>query len=267
MPLATLSSTTLAYEIAGDGPPLVWCHGLGSCRDGDRHYLDALTAHFTVLSYDARGHGVSAPVRDEALFTYPHLSSDLIELLAFVGWERALLAGSSMGAGTIIRVAMQKPLIPTGVFMIRPGSGGGPAPPRLQALFRFGAAALRSGGLEAAIEFLMTIPEARETIQNDPERVEGMRRDWERHDPESIAAALEGIPSSSPLSDDVNVADIVAPVLVVPGNDPIHATEYGLAVAELIPTASALPPFNAATREEETRMLVDALLRFSKEIF
>ena len=119
---AELSDVTLAYEIGGDGPRIVWCHGLGSCREGDRDVIDALADGFTVLSYDARGHGESPPVTDEARFTYPLLSKDLREMLDHVGWDRTAMAGASMGAATQIRVAMEQPERVTSLVMARPGT-------------------------------------------------------------------------------------------------------------------------------------------------
>lgn len=263
--IATLSRATIAYEIAGSGPPLVWCHGLASCREGDRDIIDAFTEHFTVLAYDARGHGRSAPVRDEAGFTYPQMSRDLRELLDHVGWQKAILTGASMGAATAVRVAMEQPARAGALVMVRPGSDGGPAPQHLQMLFRLGASAIRSGGLDAAVEFLMTIPEARAAIEKDPKRLQQLREDWGRHDPLSIAAALEGIPASPPLSGEVDPAAIVAPSLVIPGNDPIHSIEAGRAVAALIPGATAVEPLDAVSREDETKGMLEIVLAFLRE--
>ncbi|MHB8513271.1 MAG: alpha/beta fold hydrolase [Actinomycetota bacterium] len=262
---AHLSNATLAYEIGGSGPLLVWCHGLASCRDGDRDYIEAFQEHFTVLSYDARGHGRSSPVRDESLFTYPELSRDLVELIEFVGWDSALLAGSSMGAATAIRVGMERPEIPIGLFALRPGSDGSAAPQSLQALFRLGAAAIRNGGLDEAIEFLMTIPQARDAIEKDPNRLDGLRRDWERHDPHSIAAALEGIPASAPLTPDLDPASLLVPLLVIAGNDAIHPPAAAEQVAAKFPTARAMPPLNALTREDETQLILALLIEFARE--
>ncbi|HVL90509.1 MAG TPA: alpha/beta hydrolase [Actinomycetota bacterium] len=263
--VAELSSATLAYEIVGSGPPLVWCHGLASCREGDRDVIDAFARHFTVLGYDARGHGRSAPARIEEDFTYPQLSRDLRELLEHVGWDRAILTGASMGAATAVRVAMEDPKRAAALVMVRPGSDGGPAPQHLQMLFRLGASAIRSGGLDAAIDFLMTIPEARAAIEKDPKRLAQLREDWGRHDPLSIAAALEGIPASPPLSGEIDPRDILAPALVIPGNDPIHSLEAGMAVAALIPTARAAEPLEAVSREEETERLLEIVLAFLRE--
>jgi pimeloyl-ACP methyl ester carboxylesterase len=263
---AELDDATLAYEIVGAGPPLAWCHGLGSCRAGDREVIDALAEHFTVLAYDARGHGDSPPVTDERAYNYPALSADLRALLDHVGWDRAVLAGASMGAATAGRVAMEQPDRVVALIMARPGTGGGPASAELQMLFRLGGEAVRNGGWDAAVAFLLTIPEAVERLGNDSGRLETLRQEWSRHDPASIGAALIGIPASGPLTGDVDPRWITAPSLVIPGRDMIHPTEAGEAVAAVIPGARLAEPLGGLPRAEETRILVDLIRRFVEEV-
>ena len=257
---AELSEVTLAYEISGAGPRIVWAHGLGSCREGDRDVIDALAEHFTVLSYDARGHAESPPVTDETRFTYPLLSKDLHELLDHVGWDRTAMAGASMGAATQGRLAMEQPDRVSSLVMARPGTSGTAAAERLQLLFRLGGEALRTNGWDAVISFLMTIPEAAAELVGNPARVDALLKEWSRHDERSIAAALIGIPASSPLTPEVDPNAITARVLVIPGDDPIHPREAGEKVAQLIPGARLAPPFNGLPRDEETRKFV-ALIR------
>lgn len=262
---AELDNATLAYEIVGGGPRIVWCHGLGSCRAGDRDVIDTLAEHFTVLGYDARGHGDSPPVTDEYAYTYPALSADLRALLDHVDWDRAILAGASMGAATAARVAMEQPSRVVVLIIARPATSGGPASDQMQLLFRLGGEAIRSGGWDAAVAFLMTIPEAAEQLTKDPGRMESLRVEWSRHDPASIAAALIGIPGSGPLTPDVDVRSITAPTLVIPGNDLLHPTVAGEAVAALIPTARLAPPFDGVARGEETRRFVERIRDFVAE--
>jgi 3-oxoadipate enol-lactonase len=257
--LAVLPDSTLAYEVVGAGPRLVWCHGLASCRAGDRDVIEALAEHFTVLAYDARGHGESPPVTDPARYSYAALSGDLRGLLDHLGWDRAVLAGSSMGAGTVVRAAMEEPARAAALVMVRPGSAGGPAPEPLRTLFRLGGEAIRAGGWEGAIAFLRTIPEAR-SVASDPARLAALRAEWSRHDPASIAAALIGIPASAPLTPELDPASIRAPTLVVPGDDPIHPRWAGEACARLVPGARLAPPLDGLGRAEEVRRLV-ALVR------
>ncbi len=262
---AELDDATLAYEIAGAGPRIVWCHGLGSCRAGDRDMIETLAEHFTVLGYDARGHGDSPPVTDERSYTYPALAADLRALLDHVGWGRTILAGASMGAATAARVAMQEPDRVVALVIARPATSGGPASDQMQLLFRLGGEAIRSGGWDAAVAFLMTIPEAAEQLTKDPGRMYSLRVEWSRHDPASIAAALIGIPGSGAMTPDVDVRSITAPTLVIPGNDLLHPTAAGLAVAALIPGARLAPPFDGVPRAEETRSFVDLIRGFVAE--
>jgi pimeloyl-ACP methyl ester carboxylesterase len=255
---ARLGDIEIAYEVYGDGPPLVWCHGLASCRDGDRDVIDAFASSFTVLSYDARGHGRSSPVYDARDFSYVKLAEDAIGMLDHVGWSSAILTGASMGAASLARVACLAPERARALVMARPGAMGedGKAPAWLQMLFAGGANAIRSGGVEGAIEFLMSIPLARDEIATNPNRLEDLRRDWTRHDPLSIAAALEGVPPTGPLDGGLSSDMISCPVLVIPGNDVIHPTEAGIKVASLIPGAVVALPFGSIPRADEVRALV-----------
>jgi 3-oxoadipate enol-lactonase len=242
----------------------VWCHGLASCRDGDRDVIDAFSESFTVLSYDARGHGRSSPVRDACDFSYSKLAEDALAMLDHVGWSSAILTGASMGAAALARVACLGPDRAQALVMARPGAMGddGRAPAWLQLLFAGGAHAIREGGIDGAIEFLLTIPLARAEFEANPSRLDALRHDWTRHDPLSIAAALEGIPPTGPLDGGLTGDMIRCPVLVIPGNDVIHPTEAGYEVASMIPGAVAAEPFDSLPRADEVRGLVSLVREF-----
>jgi len=264
MERAAVGDVELAYEVVGDGPRLVWLHGLASCMDGDRDVVDALAERFTVLAYDARGHGRSAPVYETERHSYPILADDLLAMLSHVGWDGAILAGSSMGGATAARAAMLSDRA-AALVMVRPGAGGhdGAAPTWLQLIFAGGAHAIRNGGLDGAIEFLWSIPQARAQLEREPSRIEQLRTDWERHDPLSIAAALEAIPRTSPLDGGLRGDAITCPALVIPGDDVIHPREAGEAVAAVIPGARLLEPFPVGTsRTDEVVALVEHISAF-----
>jgi pimeloyl-ACP methyl ester carboxylesterase len=248
--------------VSGSGPNLVWVHGLASCIEGDRDVIDAFARSFTVLAYDARGHGRSSPVTDAAAYSYTVLAHDLLGMLDHVGWDRAVLAGASMGAATAARVAAVAPDRVDALVMARPGAMGddGRAPAWLQLLFAGGAHAVRNGGIEGAISYLMSIPIAREQLQADPSRLEQLHRDWDRHDPLSIAGALEGIPRTAPMDGGLTAESIVCPTLVIPGNDLIHPTDAGVAIAAMIPDAECATPFDGLARGREVDEMV-ALVR------
>ena len=84
-----------ACTVEGAGPPLFLIHGIGAARDTWRFVLPALTDHFTVVSYDLRGHGTS-PMPDGE-FGLDELVDDLERLRELSGFEQAHFAGHSLG--------------------------------------------------------------------------------------------------------------------------------------------------------------------------
>ena len=84
-----------AYTVAGSGPPLFLIHGIGAARDAWRLVAPKLTGHFTVITYDLRGHGDSPlPERE---FGLDDLVADLERLRVRTGFEQAHFAGHSLG--------------------------------------------------------------------------------------------------------------------------------------------------------------------------
>lgn len=99
----------LAYELAGEGVPLVFIHGgMGDWRSWDRQW-PAFTSEYACVSYSRR---YSYPNRNT--MPSPHHSAvdearDLSLLLDHLGWEKAILVGSSYGAFTALALAAVAP--------------------------------------------------------------------------------------------------------------------------------------------------------------
>ena len=90
----------IAYERAGDGPPLVFAHG--AAEDGRvwRPQLAALADEFTVVAWDEPGAGRSSdPPAGFGLAEYAHCLAALVEALAL---GPAHVAGLSWG-GTVVQ--------------------------------------------------------------------------------------------------------------------------------------------------------------------
>jgi 3-oxoadipate enol-lactonase len=83
------------YTVEGAGPPLFLIHGIGAARDAWRFMVPNLREHFTVISYDLRGHGTS-PLPDSE-FGLDELVADLERLRQRTGIEKAHFAGHSLG--------------------------------------------------------------------------------------------------------------------------------------------------------------------------
>ena len=73
-----------------------------------------------VVAYDARGHGASDPAPSPDAYTYADLADDLLAVMDEAGFERAVLAGASMGAHTAVRVALEHPERVAGLVVVTP---------------------------------------------------------------------------------------------------------------------------------------------------
>lgn len=83
------------FTIQGHGPALFLIHGIGAARSTWAKTLPILTEHFTVVTYDLRGHGASPMPSSE--FGLDELVADLEALRERLGIEQAHFAGHSLG--------------------------------------------------------------------------------------------------------------------------------------------------------------------------
>lgn len=97
----------LYYEVAGEGPPIVFAHGVG----GNHASWAAQVAHFaprhTCVTFSHRGFHPSLPADPE---TAPlHFADDLAALLDELRLDKADLVAQSMGGWTCLEHALRHP--------------------------------------------------------------------------------------------------------------------------------------------------------------
>lgn len=90
------STPRLAYSRTGEGPPVIFLHGIGGNRHNWQQQLAATAASFSGIAWDARGYGDSDDYADPLEFSF--FADDLSRLLDELQVERAHLVGLSMGA-------------------------------------------------------------------------------------------------------------------------------------------------------------------------
>lgn len=103
----------IAYETAGDGPPILLLHGFastGRVNWWDTGWVRTLTeAGRRVITFDHRGHGESGKLYDAAFYTREDMAGDALRLLDHLGIEQADIMGYSMGARVAAVFAMAHP--------------------------------------------------------------------------------------------------------------------------------------------------------------
>lgn len=107
MEVEGVDGTTLTYDVAGDGQPLVLIHGSWGERQTWGFVLPALAESFRVISYDRRGHGESTAPPDAG--TVHDDVADVAALIDALGDGRAHVVANSYGACIALRLAAAHP--------------------------------------------------------------------------------------------------------------------------------------------------------------
>jgi pimeloyl-ACP methyl ester carboxylesterase len=228
---------------SGAGPPVALLHGLTATR---RYVVMGSSAlargGHRVIAYDARGHGRSSPAPAATAYGYDRLAADLAAVLDATQAPRALLAGASMGAHTIARLALDAPERVAGLVLITPAFDPATAMDAT-ALADWDALArgLREGGVEgflAAYDIEAVPARWRDTVA----RVIRQRLSAHEH-PRAVADALEAVPRSRPFEEVGQLAQVRAPTVVIASRDeadPGHPLAVGESWAQTIPGARLL---------------------------
>jgi len=80
---------------AGDGPPLVFLHGIAGTLEAHMPVFPGLSKHFRLIAYDMPGRGWSD--KPDRPYTIDYLSDHLITLLDTLKIDHASLSGQSLG--------------------------------------------------------------------------------------------------------------------------------------------------------------------------
>lgn len=107
MPILRLHEVDLHYETAGDGPPLLFLHGLGSSTLDWENQVQAFSKNYRVITLDLRGHGQSG--KPPGPYSIPLFASDAAALLDALGVESAHVAGLSLGGCVAFQLALDFP--------------------------------------------------------------------------------------------------------------------------------------------------------------
>ena len=232
---------SVSDEGEGEGPPVVLLHGLTATRRyvvmGSRSLQ---RSGHRVLAYDARGHGRSWAARASGEYEYEDLGLDLEAVMDAAGIDRAVLAGVSMGAHTLLWLALNRPARVAGVVAITPAYLDRRQADEPARLARWDALSegLRSGGIDGflAAQGEPSVPQRwRDTV------VTVIRQRLSGHeDLGAVADALHVVPRSHPFDSLADLAAISVPAVIVASDDepdPEHPRAVAEAYAETIPGA------------------------------
>ncbi|MDI3405604.1 3-oxoadipate enol-lactonase [Streptomyces cavernicola] len=258
--ITTGDGVRIAYRFDGDEdkPVLLLSNSIGT----DLHMWDgqvpALTAHFRVLRYDARGHGVSDV--PSGPYSLDRLGRDVVELLDGLGLERVHVLGLSLGGIVAQWLGIHVPERVERLVLSNTAASLGPANQWDRPI----ADLLAAPDMRATAEMFLHNWFPDHMLRGDDEVVEGFRRTL-------LGTRREGVAGSWAAVRDYDLRRtatlIHSPTLVIAGeHDTVTSAGHGQELAATVPGArfTVLPTVHMANVEAQEEFL-DAVLTFLTE--
>lgn len=275
---------TIAYEIFGEGQPLVWNSG-GRMARSARDYLIAgyFAQRHSVLLWDRMNSEGASDVRLSEAPSPTHADAeDLHAILETLDLGPAIVGGASAGCALSLHMAHRYREDVSAILAIHPGSRDQSVRAQLSEGWYPLADAAESGGMQAAID--LSLNAYRKTIVREADRT--LRRSaW-------LARSIEASPTNRERTlglapgrfatmarrwgDTVQVGDglsdheiqsIEVPALVISGSDALHPPDSATWLAGCLHAADAPiiePPLSSASFPEQMAAhfpVIDAFLR------
>jgi pimeloyl-ACP methyl ester carboxylesterase len=102
-----VDAAPVAWREAGEGPTVLFLHGLGMTRTGFDPQLEGLADAYRAVAWDQPGYGASPAASDP--LTFAGLADAVAALLDTLGTPRAHLVGLSLGGMVALHTAVRHP--------------------------------------------------------------------------------------------------------------------------------------------------------------
>lgn len=236
MPFFQHDGIRFHYDTAGQGPAVVFCHGLGGDSRQPMGLFHPVAGH-TFVFWDCRGHGRTEPLGPDGKFTFATFASDLAALLDHLKINRCVLAGISMGAGVAIRFATQWPHRVERLFLIRPAWLIEPNPPNL-AIFPKIAEWLERLDPALALEQLRRDDDYKAIAAISSDVADSLCRQIFQPNAAQHCIRLRRMPASAPIKSWHDLGAAQCPALVIgTDRDPVHPIDFARKWAAKLPQA------------------------------
>ena len=229
MPVAITESTSIDYDVHGEGPPLLLIGGLGFGRWAWFRQVPAFSRHFKTITFDARGErDLDSGVTD--------LASDVVALLEHLGVGKTHVLGTSLGGFVAQELALMRPDLVDGLVLVGTSYGrGGPETMSPWALADM--IGLPSLNAERAVRKGLEAATSESYRAGRPEEFERLVR-WRLADSPSLSAYYEQVRAGARFDVSRDVGHITSPTLVIHGaEDRYVPVANAAALAEAIPGA------------------------------
>lgn len=209
--LVEARTVSLWVKRDGQGPPIVFLHGLGDDHRLWRYVVPRLRDQFETIVVDLPGHGQSQSIPDDAPIEW--FGEEIVTLMDNLGVSDPVLVGLSMGGGIAQAAAISAPGRLRGLVLVSTSPVFDP-PTRQRLLDR--AVLARQGGMAPLVDMAMTRWFTPGFVTADPAKVADTRSAVLATEPNNFARASQANANRDLVP---GLASIECPVLFVAGED------------------------------------------------
>jgi len=119
MPTLPIGDIHLFCEISGQGPPILFIHGLGSSARDWELQVASFSDQYQVVTFDVRGHGQSD--KPPGPYGIPLFATDTAELIRALGIAPVHVVGISMGGMIAFQLAVSYPDLIRSMVIVNSG--------------------------------------------------------------------------------------------------------------------------------------------------
>jgi pimeloyl-ACP methyl ester carboxylesterase len=260
MKTALVNRVSISYRDEGEGKPLIFLHAFPLSQRMWDDQVAAFSGTRRVITFDWRGFGESSLAESSSDMTA--FADDLAALMDFLGIERAVICGLSMGGYAALSFLRTYADRLEALILADTRATADTDEGRRNRLAM--TALVREDGPTAIVEQMTSRLLGAKSLRNNPGAVQRVRKMIEANRSEGIARALLGMaarPDSTAL-----LSEIRCPTLIVVGQDDIltppseseaMAREIAGSKLAIIPGVGHLP--NIEAPEEFNRILAEFL--------
>src|SRR5687767_3373543 len=179
---------TVAYDEVGSGNPVVLLHGFPHNRSLWAPQTGALLEHGRCIAPDLRGFGDSGR---EGPYSMEQYAEDVVELLAILGIDKAVIGGLSMGGYVAFALWRARPDLVRALVLADTRPGADSPETRRKRLELMAVA--REGGAGAVAKAQITGMVGATTRAQNPALVEGLHQMLASAPVEGIIGALQAM--------------------------------------------------------------------------
>ena len=265
MPKASLNGTSIYYEEAGTGFPLVWSHEFAGSAESWAEQVRFFSRRYRVITYNARGYPPSDVPENPEAYSQQHAVDDLYQLLRHLDIAQVYIGGLSMGGAVALFFGLEHPEIARALIVAGAGSGSA-GPARFREQCEAFAAQLEAGGMA---DYLRG-PTRTQLLRKDPRAWSEFAELFSRHSPLGSALTFRGFQARRPtiLAQKDRLRSLRAPTLILVGDEDDPCLEPALFMKRHIPRAGLVtfPQSGQAINLEEPERFNQTTLDFLREV-